>query len=94
VLADPDSAPISEALRATLHFLGKMTLQPDGLGPEDARAVLEAGVTRQALHEAIEVAFLFNVYDRLADSMGWHVPEKSSGYYESAAQRLLSRGYR
>jgi hypothetical protein len=36
---------------------------------------------------------LFNIYDRLADSMGWHVPEKTHGYYEAAAKRLLKRGY-
>lgn len=93
VLADPETAPIGEPLRATLRFLQKMTLEPEQLCAEDARAVLSAGVSRQALADAIEVSFLFNVYDRMADSMGWHVPTEESGYYESAAQRLLTRGY-
>jgi alkylhydroperoxidase family enzyme len=80
-------------LRATLRFLRKMTLEPDALTREDARAVLVAGVTREALTEAVHVAYLFNIYDRLADSMGWHVPEPTSGYYETAARRLLNNGY-
>jgi hypothetical protein len=57
------------------------------------RVVLRLGVSKRALAEAIEVAFLFNVYDRLADAMGWDVPAVSGGYYELAARRLLKRGY-
>ena len=71
-----------------------MTLEPDALTREDARAVLDAGVSREALEQAIHVAYLFNIYDRLADTMGWHVPETTSGYYEVAAARLLKHGYR
>ena len=93
MLDDIESAPIDERLRATLRFLRRMTLEPDALTREDARAVLGAGVTREALTEAIHVAYLFNIYDRLADSMGWHVPELTSGYYQTAARRLLKNGY-
>jgi len=93
VLEDAESAPIDDRLRATLRFLRKMTLEPDALTRDDARAVLDAGVSGSALAEAIHVAYLFNIYDRLADAMGWHVPETASGYYEVAAARLLKRGY-
>jgi alkylhydroperoxidase family enzyme len=93
VLADFESAPIDGRLRAVLRFLRKMTLEPDALTPADAREVLAAGVDRAALTEAIHVGYLFNVYDRLADSMAWHVPDPKSGYYKAAAQRLLKRGY-
>jgi hypothetical protein len=71
-----------------------MTLQPDALTPDDARTVIAAGVGKDALAEAIHVAYLFNIYDRLADTMGWHVPDPSQGYYKVAAQRLLKNGYR
>ena len=94
MLDDFESAPIDERLRATLRFLKKMTLQPDGLTPEDARAVLAAGVDKAALTDAIHVAYLFNIYDRLADTMGWEVPDPDKGFYQSAAQRLLKYGYK
>jgi alkylhydroperoxidase family enzyme len=94
VLADFESAPIDDRLRATLRFLRKMTLEPHALLPDDARAVLAAGVDREALTDAIHVAYLFNVFDRLADAMGWDVPEKALGAYQVSARRLLSRGYR
>ena len=93
MLDDFESAPIDDRLRATLRFLRKMTLEPDALTGEDARAALAAGVDKAALTEAIHVAYLFNIYDRLADTMGWDVPALTAGYYEAAARRLLKQGY-
>jgi len=71
-----------------------MTKRPDVLTADDVRAVMRAGVSKTAIEEALEVAFLFNIYDRLADAMGWDVPPQDAGYYEAAARRLLTRGYR
>jgi alkylhydroperoxidase family enzyme len=93
VLEDYKTAPIDEKLRAVLGLLEKMTLDHEHLGPDDVRAVLAKGVSRQAIEHALQVAYLFNIYDRLADTMGWHVPEQHSGFYESAAKMLLRRGY-
>ena len=70
-----------------------MTLDHRGLNAEDVRAVMQAGVSKAAIAEALEVAFLFNIYDRLADSMGWDVPSRSTGYYQTGARRLLEHGY-
>lgn len=70
-----------------------MTLEPDALVPDDVRAVLTLGVSRQAVEDAMHVAFLFNVYDRLADAMGWDVPAESSGFWKTSAKMLLRRGY-
>jgi alkylhydroperoxidase family enzyme len=93
VLDDYTAAPISEQLRATLGLLKKMTLDHHNLGPEDVRTVIRAGVSRQAVQDAMEVAFLFNIYDRLADTMGWDVPAVASGFYQTTARRLLKGGY-
>lgn len=93
MLDDDSTAPIDAKLRATLRLLRKMTLDHRNLGVEDVRAVLAAGVSRAAINDALEVAFLFNVYDRLADAMGWDVPAVGSGYYQVVARRLIRRGY-
>jgi alkylhydroperoxidase family enzyme len=93
VLDDYTTAPIDDRLRATLGLLEKMTLDHRSLGPDDVRTVLRAGVSKQAIQDALEVAFLFNIYDRLADAMGWEVPAVGGGYYQVAAKRLLKRGY-
>ena len=94
MLDDYQAAPIDGKLRAALAFLEKMTLTPERLEPADTRAALDAGVSREALEEAMEVAYLFNVYDRLADTMGWDVPAQESGFYQSSAKMLLTRGYK
>ena len=88
------TAPIDEKVRATLGLLEKMTLEPEKLGPDDVRPVLALGVTRQAVQDAMHVAFLFNVYDRMADAMGWDVPAEGSGFWQTSAKMLLSRGYK
>jgi alkylhydroperoxidase family enzyme len=74
-----------------LGFLEKLTLRPEKLGREDADAVRSAGVSDQAMVDAIHVAALFNMIVRLADSLGWDVPT-----WESCLQRgeaMLARGY-
>ena len=91
VLADYKRAAIDEKLRATLAVLEKLTLEPDMLSADDIRPALDRGVTREALVDAFSVAFLFNTYDRLADTLGWELPD--SRYYAKAGQFLLKRGY-
>jgi len=70
-----------------------MTLRHTTIRADDVRPVLQAGVSKNAIRDALEVAYLFNIYDRLADTMGWDVPAVSSGYYQVAAKRLLKHGY-
>jgi alkylhydroperoxidase family enzyme len=92
VLDDYRTAPIDEKMRAMLGLLETFTLRPDELTVVDVRVVLDAGVSRAAIRDAFYVAFLFNVYDRLADTLGWELPE--DGYYGKAAKFLLAKGYR
>jgi alkylhydroperoxidase family enzyme len=91
VLDDYRTAPIDEKLRAMLGLLETFTLHPSEMAPSDVRSVLDAGVTREQIRDAFYVAFLFNVYDRLADTLGWELPEE--GYYAKAGQFLLKKGY-
>jgi hypothetical protein len=91
VLADLDKAPISEPLRATLRMLGKLTREHT-VTADDMKAVLAAGVTREQVHDALAVAFCFNVIDRLADTFEFNV--QSAAAIQSDAKMLLSRGYR
>ena len=92
MIADYKTAPISEKLRAMLALLEKQTLSPDTLTADDIRPVLAKGVSREAVRDAFYVSFLFNTYDRLADTLGWERPEDR--YYVKAGQFLLKHGYR
>ena len=92
VLADYRTAAIDEKLRAMLGLLEKFTLSPDTLSAADVKPVLARGVTREAIVDAFYVAFLFNTYDRLADTLGWELPDRA--YYPKAGRFLLKRGYK
>jgi len=74
-----------------LGLLETFTLYPERLSVSDVRSVLATGVTREAIRDAFYVAFLFNTYDRLADTLGWELPDQR--YYAKAGQFLLKKGY-
>ena len=69
-----------------------MTVAPDELVPADADAVLAAGVSRQALVDAIHVCALFSMIVRLADALGWDVPPPDA--FSARGRVLLEAGYR
>lgn len=75
-----------------LRLLVKVTLEHDTLAADDVRCALDRGVSREAVRDAFYVAFLFNTYDRLADTLGWELP--ADRYYPKAGRFLLKFGYR
>lgn len=91
-LADYRSSLITANLKATLAFLEKMTKTPKSLGPADARAVLDAGVSRAAFEDAIAVATLFAIITRYANALAFAIPTEAE--FDKAAGMLLKRGYR
>jgi uncharacterized peroxidase-related enzyme len=91
VLADLESAPVEEGLRATLRMLGKLTREGK-LGAGDMREVLSAGVSRQQVEDALAVCAAFNTTGRLADAFGFEVLSPEG--FEAGAKYLLKRGYR
>ena len=92
VLDNYRTAPIDEKLRAMLGLLETFTLHSEQLDGNRVREVLDAGATREQIRDAFYVAFLFNTYDRLADTLGWQLPD--ARYYTKAGQFLLKKGYK
>ena len=90
-LANLEIAPIEEGLRATLRMLGKLT--GDGhLSTEDVRAVLDTGVSREQIEDALAVCYAFNVTNRLANTFGFELMTAEG--FQAGAKYLLRRGYR
>ena len=90
-LADLDTAPIGEPLRATLRMLGKLAREHT-VDAGDMRAVLAAGASRAQIEDALAVGLAFNVTDRLADAFRFAVPGPKA--FDAGAKFLLARGYR
>lgn len=91
VRADWRTAPVDERVRATLGFLERLTLRPDEVMREDAASVRAAGVSEDALVDAIHICALFSMIVRLADALGWDVPPPES--FAARAPAMLAGGY-
>jgi alkylhydroperoxidase family enzyme len=91
VQRDWRTAPVSPRIAATLGFIEKLTLRPEEVTRADADAVRAAGVSEEALVDAIHVCALFSMIVRLADSLGWDVPPFES-FFERA-DAMLAGGY-
>jgi AhpD family alkylhydroperoxidase len=91
VLADLESAPIEEPLRATLRMLGKLTAE-GMLSTEDMRRVLAADASAEQVEDALAVCAAFNTTTRLADAFGFEVLSPEG--FDAGAKYLLKRGYR
>ncbi|HVH66796.1 MAG TPA: hypothetical protein VM716_02935 [Gemmatimonadales bacterium] len=85
------TAPLDSRLRAALGFLEKLTLAPTEVCPVDVAPLRAAGVGDAAIEDAIQACVLFNIYDRLADSMNWYLPGPDG--YAASGRNLMRRGY-
>src|SRR5262245_22532044 len=92
MLADLATAPIEQPLRATLAFLHKVTREPDQITPSDVSALLALGVTRSQIENALDVAFTFNMFNRLGNAFEFHVDPNAA--FATTERFLLKHGYR
>ena len=68
-----------------------LTQRPAELSQADADAAYAAGVSREALRDAATICSVFNMITRLADALGWDVPEWEQTL--SRAPSMLAGGY-
>ena len=90
-LADLDTAPIDEPLRATLHLLGKLTREHT-IDADDIRGVLLAGASRAQIEDALAVCLAFDITSRLANAFDFAIATPTA--MDAGARHLLKRGYR
>jgi len=91
VLADHRTAPIAPGLAATLDLLQKVTLSPPDVSAADVAEVRAAGVSDEAIEDALTVCACFNLIDRLADSLGFDLPDRE--VHAAYAEQFFAEGY-
>ncbi len=90
LLTDFDNAPVDGRLRPVLAYVAKLTATPDLITPSDAEAVLSAGWSEKALHDAVSICALFNLMNRLVSGLGITAGQD---YFETSGERLAEGGY-
>jgi alkylhydroperoxidase family enzyme len=67
---DLDAAPVSEAERLLLAYVGAVTEHAQRITDEQVQALRDAGWSDRQIAEATYVAALFALFTRLADAFG------------------------
>ena len=63
-------APLPRQDRAILAFAEKLTRTPAEVRREDVEALRAEGLDDEAIHEVVQIAAMFNYFNRLADGLG------------------------
>lgn len=71
---DLESAPVSEAERLLLDFVGTVTRHAYRVTDSQVQALRDAGWDDRQIAEAVYVTGLFNLFVRLADAFDIHPP--------------------
>jgi alkylhydroperoxidase family enzyme len=71
---DLDAAPVTDAERLLLEFVGTVTRHAYRVTDEQVQALRDAGWTDPQIAEAVYDAALFNLFVRLADAFDIHPP--------------------
>jgi uncharacterized peroxidase-related enzyme len=77
---------------AAARFVVKLTRAPEEIGPQDVADARAAGVSDGALAEAIYIAFLFNLINRVVDALEF--THRSDRDRVRGAEVLRRMGYR
>lgn len=73
-----------------LGFLEKLSRDHDAVDADDIAALREAGVSDEAIEDAVVVCAAFHMITRVADALEFEIPE---GGFSGSAKMLLRRGY-
>ena len=91
VVADLETAPISEAEKALLRFVRRVNVASFQLTRDEVESVRLAGWTDEAIYDAVSVCALFNFYNRWCDGAG--VRPMAHEHHAMSGKRMAEHGY-
>jgi len=92
-LADPESAPISEKLRALLRIAASVQLGGKNVTAEEVEDARKEGATDIEIHDTVLIAAAFCMYNRYVDGLDTWQPDNEEFYDKMGAQRVRE-GYK
>jgi uncharacterized peroxidase-related enzyme len=93
VKADPETAPVSDKLKALLAIAGRV--QQDGklVTKSHVEAARKQGATDLEIHDTVLIAAAFSMYNRYVDGLGTWQPRDPDRYVEMG-KHLAEHGYK
>jgi uncharacterized peroxidase-related enzyme len=85
VKTDPQSAPISDKLKALLVIAGKTAESGKHVTAADVDGAREQGATDIEIHDTVLIAAAFCMFNRYVDGLGTWAPDDPAFYRERAA---------
>jgi len=89
---DPESAAVSEKIKALLAIAAKTQELGKSVKEEHIQRAKHAGATDLEIHDTVLIAALFCLYNRYVDGLGTYCPSDPA-YYQKLASRLVTTGY-
>jgi alkylhydroperoxidase family enzyme len=92
VKRDPESAAVSDKLKALLAIAGKVQHSGLDVRAEDVERARSLGATDLEIHDTVLIAGAFCMYNRYVDGLATWAPSDTASYRERAAQ-VGANGY-
>lgn len=92
VTKGPESAPVSDKLKALLAVAGRVQQGGRAVRPEDIERARREGATDIEIHDTVLIAAAFCMYNRYVDGLATWTPADAEGYRERAAL-VAANGY-
>lgn len=92
VVADVDSAPVSDKLKALLGIAGKVQSGGLNVTEADVAAAREQGATDVEIHDTVLIAAAFCMFNRYVDGLATWAPANREDYAETG-RMIVDMGY-
>ena len=88
VLADPETAPVSNKLKALLKIAAKVQSGGKNVSADDVAYARDEGATDIEIHDTVLIAAAFCMYNRYVDGLATWQPDNEEFYDKMGAQRV------
>ena len=89
---EPETADVSDTLKALLNIAGKVQQDGKKVTTEDITRARTQGATDKEIHDTVLIAAAFCMYNRYVDGLGTFQPREPEAYREMG-ERMARQGY-
>ena len=92
VKSDPETAPVSDKLKALLRIAEKVQMGGGSVSDQDVAAAREEGATDVEIHDAVLIAAAFCMFNRYVDGLATWAPDDPR-LYDQMGEHRAEMGY-